>query len=294
MHLGTYLKCLSEFYTSEMWITKIDLMWKDCREIARHKPGVIALVMGPADRLRQLQQSQNELDPGSKTPAATFQNLVWSPPKRAKAVICCSNDDGFIMTCSKIPCRCNIQVSTYFWSYTVYVAPPPLAPLSLLLLFSNRLCRFSSLSRASSSSCCWRHLWKFSTTTPTNMFSTKKLTMRRKEMKNSSIHGLLFLFGCREIEGRRQRGDKNGKKRGGPKSEERGWGGVERRKRREHKQEDNVNPESAVKLQALSTHIYSSVCLLLSLHLPSLRKYFPFLFEANKINAAWDWHKTEP
>lgn len=37
-----------------------------------------------------------------------------------------------------------------------------------------------------------------------------------------------------------------------------------------HKQEDSVNPESAVKLQALSTHIYLSICLFLSLQLPSL------------------------
>lgn len=86
------------------------------------------------------------------------------------------------------------EVSTYF--RPPLPSPPP--SLSLLLLFSSRLCRFSSLSRASSSSCCWRHLWKFSTTTPTNMLSTKKLTMRRNEMKNSSIQGLLFLIGCRE------------------------------------------------------------------------------------------------
>jgi hypothetical protein len=39
-------------------------------------------------------------------------------------------------------------------------------------------------------------LWKFSTTTPTNMLSTKKLTMSRKEMKYSSIQGLWFCTGC--------------------------------------------------------------------------------------------------
>ncbi len=53
----------------------------------------------------------------------------------------------------------------------------------LLRFFSSSLCLFSSRRRASSSSWSWRHLWKFSTTTPTNMFSTKKLTISRKEMK---------------------------------------------------------------------------------------------------------------
>lgn len=81
---------------------------------------------------------------------------------------------------------------------------------SLLLLFSQRLCRFSSLSRASSSSCCCRHLWKFSTTTPTNMLSTKKLTMRRKEMKNSNIQGLLFLIGCGHRKYRRKGNGRKG------------------------------------------------------------------------------------
>lgn len=56
-------------------------------------------------------------------------------------------------------------------------------PSSLLLFFSMRRWRFSSRRRASSTSWCCRHLWKFSTTTPTNMLSTKKLTIRRKEMK---------------------------------------------------------------------------------------------------------------
>ncbi len=69
-------------------------------------------------------------------------------------------------------------------------------PLILLrLFFSMRLSRFSSLLLASSTSWCSRHLWKFSTTTPTNMFSTKKLTIRRKEMKYSSIQGLLLVMG---------------------------------------------------------------------------------------------------
>lgn len=53
----------------------------------------------------------------------------------------------------------------------------------LLLFFSSRRSLFSSLLLASSSSWCCRHLWKFSTTTPTNMLSTKKATMSRKEMK---------------------------------------------------------------------------------------------------------------
>lgn len=53
----------------------------------------------------------------------------------------------------------------------------------LLRFFSSRLKRFSSRRRASSASWCCRHLWKFSTTTPTNMLSTKKLTMSKKEMK---------------------------------------------------------------------------------------------------------------
>ncbi len=65
----------------------------------------------------------------------------------------------------------------------------------LRLFFSMRLSRFSSLLLASSTSWCSRHLWKFSTTTPTNMFSTKKLTIRRKEMKYSSIQGLLLVMG---------------------------------------------------------------------------------------------------
>lgn len=65
----------------------------------------------------------------------------------------------------------------------------------LRLFFSMRLSRFSSLLLASSTSWCSRHLWKFSTTTPTNMFSTKKLTIRRNEMKYSSIQGLLLVMG---------------------------------------------------------------------------------------------------
>lgn len=66
----------------------------------------------------------------------------------------------------------------------------------LLRLLSRRRSRFSSRRRASSASWCCRHLWKFSTTTPTNMLSTKKLTMSRKEMKYSSIQGLWFVTGC--------------------------------------------------------------------------------------------------
>lgn len=65
----------------------------------------------------------------------------------------------------------------------------------LLLFFSSLRRRFSSRRRASSSSWCCRHLWKFSTTTPTNMFRTKKATMSRNEMKYSSIQGLWFMMG---------------------------------------------------------------------------------------------------
>lgn len=69
---------------------------------------------------------------------------------------------------------------------------------SLLRFFSMRFFLFSSLSLASSSSWSCLHLWKFSTTTPTNMLSTKKLTISRKEMKYRSIQGLWFLTGCKE------------------------------------------------------------------------------------------------
>lgn len=72
----------------------------------------------------------------------------------------------------------------------------PASSFSLLLLFfSIRFRRFSSRRLASSASWCRRHLWKFSTTTPTNMLSTKKATINRKEMKYSSIHGLWFIIG---------------------------------------------------------------------------------------------------
>jgi len=65
-----------------------------------------------------------------------------------------------------------------------------------------RLRRRSSLracwaARRAFSSCSWlsRHLWKFSTTTPTNMLSTKNATSSRKEMKYSNRHSLWFSFG---------------------------------------------------------------------------------------------------
>ena len=47
------------------------------------------------------------------------------------------------------------------------------------------------------SSCSWlsRHLWKFSTTTPTNMLRTKKATRSRNEMKYSRHHSLWFTLG---------------------------------------------------------------------------------------------------
>lgn len=61
--------------------------------------------------------------------------------------------------------------------------PPTFLTLLLLLFFSMRRWRFSSRRLASSTSWCWRHLWKFSTTTPTNILRTKKLTIKRKEMK---------------------------------------------------------------------------------------------------------------
>ncbi|TNN60251.1 hypothetical protein EYF80_029504 [Liparis tanakae] len=48
------------------------------------------------------------------------------------------------------------------------------------------------------------------------MLSTKKLTMRRKEMKNSSIQGLLFRIGCEETGGReRKKTGGGGERRGG-------------------------------------------------------------------------------
>lgn len=102
-------------------------------------------------------------------------------------------------------------------------------------------------------------------------------------MKNSSIQGSLFRFGCRERE--REKKKKGGRRRTGTGMEKEGdrkvmkdgEEGVERKRRREHKQEDNVNLESAVKLLALSTLIYSPVYIFLSLHLPSLLKYFPLL-----------------
>lgn len=72
----------------------------------------------------------------------------------------------------------------------------PASSFSLLLLFFSILFRrFSSRRLASSASWCRRHLWKFSTTTPTNIFSTKKATIKRKEMKYSSIQGLWFIIG---------------------------------------------------------------------------------------------------
>lgn len=73
----------------------------------------------------------------------------------------------------------------------------PVLWILLLLFFSMRRWRFSSRLLASSTSWCCRHLWKFSTTTPTNMLRTKKLTISKKEMKQSSIHGLLLVIGYR-------------------------------------------------------------------------------------------------
>ena len=56
------------------------------------------------------------------------------------------------------------------------------------------------------------------------------------------------------------------------KDGEEGWRG---RKSREHKREDNVSPESAVKLPALSTHIYLPICLFPFLTTPSYPEIFP-------------------
>ena len=53
----------------------------------------------------------------------------------------------------------------------------------LLRLSSIFFARLAALRALSSFSCSARHRWKFSTTTPTNMFNTKKPTSRRKEMK---------------------------------------------------------------------------------------------------------------
>ena len=54
-----------------------------------------------------------------------------------------------------------------------------------------------------------------------------------------------------------------------------GDGGMEQ-KRREHKQDDNVSPESAVPLPLpLSTHIYISICLFSFLTPPFSPEIFP-------------------
>lgn len=131
----------------------------------------------------------------------------------------------------------------------------PISLFSLLLLFSKRRCRFSSLRRASSSSCCCRHLWKFSTTTPTNMLSTKKLTMRRKEMKNSSIQGSWFLFGYREAG--------------------RGWGGIRSDKRRWGRRRWGESTNKTMQILSQQEH-----CQLTSMHLPAFfPTHLPFLLK---------------
>ena len=54
---------------------------------------------------------------------------------------------------------------------------------SLLRRCSIFLALLAALMALSSFSCSARHRWKFSTTTPTNMLSTKNPTRSRKEMK---------------------------------------------------------------------------------------------------------------
>lgn len=187
----------------------------------------------------------------------------WTPPAASS-----QNLIGGAATVIKwhTPKLQNINLTNFTYTYIPYNILHPISLFSLLLLFSKRLCRFSSLSRASSSSCCCRHLWKFSTTTPTNMLSTKKLTMRRKEMKNSSIQGSWFLFGYREARGGW----------GGIRSDKSGWG------RRRWGESTNKT------MQILSQQEH---CQLTSMHLPAffpihhpfLLKNPPFLLEIGKF-----------
>lgn len=58
----------------------------------------------------------------------------------------------------------------------------------LRLFFSICLALFAARRTLSSFSCSSLQRWKFSTTTPTNMLSTKKPTRRMKEMKYRSRH----------------------------------------------------------------------------------------------------------
>lgn len=155
---------------------------------------------------------------------------------------------------------------------------------SLLLLFSSRFCRFSSLSRASSSSCCWRHLWKFSTTTPTNMLSTKKLTMSRNEMKNSSIQGLWFITGCREKQREKSKEERTGgstetQKVKKKKQEQKEWWKKVRRGGEEEKERAQTKRQCKY---WVSTKTASSVSSHLFIHLP----FFSFLCTATPHS--WD------
>jgi len=62
-------------------------------------------------------------------------------------------------------------------------------PYNLLrLFFSICLALFAARRTLSSFSCSSLQRWKFSTTTPTNMLSTKKPTRRMKEIKYRSRH----------------------------------------------------------------------------------------------------------
>lgn len=92
----------------------------------------------------------------------------------------------------------NFAFSDNDWHFVALLCAHAKTTHSLLRFFSMRFFLFSSLSLASSSSWSCLHLWKFSTTTPTNMLSTKKLTISRKEIKYRSIQGLWFLTGCKE------------------------------------------------------------------------------------------------
>ena len=56
--------------------------------------------------------------------------------------------------------------------------------------------RLAALLARSSFSCSALHRWKFSTTTPTNIFSTKNPTRSKNDMKYINLHSLKFCFGC--------------------------------------------------------------------------------------------------
>lgn len=118
------------------------------------------------------------------------------------------------------------------------------------------------------------------------MLSTKKLTMRRNEMKNSSIQGLLFLFGCKKKH--RVREERRGVQLNRRTNEWVKWGEEERRRLGKCKQ-DNVSPDSAVKLPALS-HVF--VFSFSPSHiLRSLLKHFYFLSVKHSDSKEWKTKK---